>query len=120
MNFTEIRKSLDVSQPEMAILLGVSTGSIRNWEQGRRGSGGAVHTLYCLVKEKDQSALSTLMTLACKKKYCNLNDALIAMRILPKLVQSKLLRSILEVSLIASNPQWKPEQLGFRVTTINR
>lgn len=40
-----VRESLGLSQPKMAALMGISVGTLRNWEQGRRNPEGPARTL---------------------------------------------------------------------------
>jgi putative transcriptional regulator len=44
-NPSAIRSRLDLTQKEFAELLGISLGTVRNWEQGRRTPDGAAETL---------------------------------------------------------------------------
>lgn len=57
MNFANIRKSLNISQSEIAILFGVPPRNIKNWEQGRRDPDSAAITLYLLIEGKDKMCL---------------------------------------------------------------
>lgn len=41
----QIRERYQLSQPEFAALLGISVGTLRNWEQGRRGPEGPARVL---------------------------------------------------------------------------
>jgi putative transcriptional regulator len=40
-----VRSKLGLSQPEFARMIGVSVGTLRNWEQGRREPTGAAKVL---------------------------------------------------------------------------
>jgi putative transcriptional regulator len=51
-----IRKSYDLSQHEFAAMLGISVGTLRNWEQGRRLPGGPARVLL-RVAERQPEAL---------------------------------------------------------------
>lgn len=44
-NAGQIRKSLKLSQRKFAALLGISVGTLRNWEQGRRKPHGPARVL---------------------------------------------------------------------------
>lgn len=118
MNFASIRKSLGTSQSEIAILFGVPVANIKNWEQGLRGPDCAAITLYKLVVEKDQGVLVSMVTVACQKKYTELKDISALKRLITKIIKNSLQRSHLEVTILKSNPQWTPQELGFRVTEI--
>jgi len=41
----QIRDGYSLSQPEFAALLGISVGTLRNWEQGRRAPEGPARVL---------------------------------------------------------------------------
>ena len=118
MDYKGIRKSLGLNQPEFAILLGVSVGSIRNWEQGQRNPESAGLTLYRLVAEKNNDVLCSLVELACRKQYKELEEIESLKKVITKIIKEKLLCSLMEISFLSSNKQWKPEELGFRVTRI--
>ncbi|HQI01628.1 MAG TPA: NadS family protein [Deltaproteobacteria bacterium] len=51
-----IRKKLRVSQAEFALMIGVSTSTLQNWEQGRREPEGPAKALL-KVAEKDPEAV---------------------------------------------------------------
>ncbi len=44
-NVQQIRKGYNLSQGEFASMLGISVGTLRNWEQGRRAPEGAARVL---------------------------------------------------------------------------
>jgi putative transcriptional regulator len=45
MDIKEIRHKLDKSQSEFAMMIGVSVGTLQNWEQGRRKPVGPARAL---------------------------------------------------------------------------
>ena len=49
MNIKEIRERTGKSQKDFADMIGVSLGTLRNWEQGRRYPEGAALTLLKVV-----------------------------------------------------------------------
>ncbi|AZI41407.1 helix-turn-helix domain-containing protein [Deinococcus psychrotolerans] len=49
VNVTRIRERLSLSQPRFAALLGISTATLRNWEQGRRTPEGPARVLLSVV-----------------------------------------------------------------------
>ena len=51
-----IRKELGLSQPEFAVFMGVSLGTLRNWEQARREPHGPARALL-LVASKQPAAV---------------------------------------------------------------
>jgi len=55
-----IRESLDVSQTEFATLIGVSVGTLRNWEQGRRQPEGPARALLCVVAQEPEAVARAL------------------------------------------------------------
>jgi putative transcriptional regulator len=46
---TEARTRVGLSQPQFAALLGVSTRTLQEWEQGRRRPSGAARTLLIIA-----------------------------------------------------------------------
>ena len=57
----KIRDKLRVSQPEFAIMIGVSVATLRNWEQGRTVPEGAARALL-KVAAKEPSAVLEVQT----------------------------------------------------------
>jgi putative transcriptional regulator len=55
-NVKTIRRRFKLSQPKFAGLLGISVGTLRNWEQGRRQPEGAARVLL-LVAAKHPDAI---------------------------------------------------------------
>ncbi len=55
-----IRKHLNLSQEAFAAFLGVSVGTLRNWEQGRREPHGAARALLLIAERKPQAFLEVL------------------------------------------------------------
>jgi putative transcriptional regulator len=55
-NIAKIRQSTRLSQARFAELLGVSTRTLQDWEQGRRTPSGAARTLL-LIAERDPKVL---------------------------------------------------------------
>ncbi len=49
-----IRKSLNVSQSEFAMMIGVSVRTLQNWEQGRRRPQGTAKVLLNIVNNNPQ------------------------------------------------------------------
>ena len=49
LNVKQIRESAGKSQQDFAHMIGVSTGTLRNWEQGRRFPDGAARALLKVV-----------------------------------------------------------------------
>jgi len=47
----ELRKELSFSQAEFAAIIGVSTKTLQNWEQGRRKPQGPAKALLSIVKK---------------------------------------------------------------------
>ncbi len=118
MNFASIRNGLNLSQAEISILFGVPAANIKNWEQGLRVPDSAAITLYKLAVEKDQGILVSMITVACQKKYTEQKEISALKRLITKIIKNDLQRSLLEVMILKSNPQWTPQELGFRATEI--
>lgn len=56
-----IRKSYDMTQQEFAALLGISLGTLRNWEQGRRKPQGPAKVLLRVAQKKPRAILESLV-----------------------------------------------------------
>ncbi len=52
-----IRKTLNITQDELAILLGVSASGLRKWEQGQRHPRGAARTLLKIMEKEPEAVL---------------------------------------------------------------
>ena len=55
-----IRKRLHVSQIQFAHLIGVSAGTLRNWEQGRTYPEGAARALLKIAAHRPKAVLEAL------------------------------------------------------------
>jgi putative transcriptional regulator len=55
-----IRKKLDLTQDEMAAVLGTSPSGYKKWEQGRRQPSGAVRTLLRIMEREPEAVLRAL------------------------------------------------------------
>ena len=58
----EIREHLGLSQDQFARLPGVSIATIRNWEQGRKETDGAVRVLLTVAAKYPKIILETVHT----------------------------------------------------------
>jgi putative transcriptional regulator len=56
----KIRSKLHVSQSQFALMIGVSTSTLQNWEQGRRKPEGPARALLTVV-DKDPKAVLTAL-----------------------------------------------------------
>ncbi len=56
----KLRATLDVTQREFALLIGVSVSTLRNWEQGRRRPEGPARALLKIVSEEPTLAVRAL------------------------------------------------------------
>ncbi len=56
IDIRKLRESVDVSQSQFARMIGVSKGTLQNWEQGRRRPRGPAKALL-RVFEKDPKAV---------------------------------------------------------------
>lgn len=57
---TQIRKKYNMNQQEFAALLGISVGTLRNWEQGRRKPHGPARVLLKIAEKKPKAILESL------------------------------------------------------------
>ena len=55
-----IRKKLDMSQSEFALMIGVSIATLQNWEQGRRTPEGPARALLKIAAEDPDAVLHAL------------------------------------------------------------
>ena len=55
-----IRKKLDKSQSEFALMIGVSVSTLQNWEQGRRQPEGPARALLKVVSENPEVVARSL------------------------------------------------------------
>ena len=53
----DIRKKTGLSQSRFALLLGVSTRTLQDWEQGRRAPSGAARSLLLIANKNPQALL---------------------------------------------------------------
>lgn len=55
-----VRDRLDVSQGEFAVMIGVSTRTLQNWEQGRRQPEGPARALLTIAARNPSAVLDAL------------------------------------------------------------
>jgi putative transcriptional regulator len=55
-----IRNRLDLSQSEFAVMIGVSTSTLQNWEQGRRRPKGLARALLQVAAKNPKAVLEAL------------------------------------------------------------
>jgi putative transcriptional regulator len=55
-----LRARFQLSQAKFAALLGISTGTLRNWEQGRREPEGAARVLLRVAARHPDAVLSAV------------------------------------------------------------
>ena len=55
-----IRKKLDRSQSEFALMIGVSVSTLQNWEQGRRQPEGPARALLKVASEDPEAVVRAL------------------------------------------------------------
>jgi len=56
-----IRKKLRVSQTRFAALIGISAGTLRNWEQGRTRPVGPARVLLKIAERRPRAVIEALM-----------------------------------------------------------
>lgn len=57
-----VRKRLGQSQPEFAMMIGVSVATLRNWEQGRRVPEGPARALLKVASKNPEAVAEALST----------------------------------------------------------
>lgn len=55
-----IREKYDMTQQEFSFLLGISVGTLRNWEQGRRKPQGPAKVLLKIAEKRPKAILESL------------------------------------------------------------
>ncbi len=55
-----IRKKLDLTQDQMAAVLGTSPSGYKKWEQGKRQPSGAARTLLRIMEKEPEAVLRAL------------------------------------------------------------
>ena len=55
-----VRERLDASQDEFAVMIGVSTRTLQNWEQGRRQPEGPAKALLTIASRNPMAVLDAL------------------------------------------------------------
>lgn len=63
MDIKQIRQLLDKSQREFALMIGVSVGTLQNWEQGRRKPVGPARALLKVAAENPKAVRDALESL---------------------------------------------------------
>ena len=60
LDIKHVRESLDFSQSKFANMIGVSAGTLRNWEQGRRRPVGPAMVLLRIISENPKMVFKAL------------------------------------------------------------
>jgi putative transcriptional regulator len=55
-----LRRKLRASQPDFALMIGVSVSTLRNWEQGRRQPDGPARVLLKVASKNPQAVVQAL------------------------------------------------------------
>jgi putative transcriptional regulator len=55
-----VRKQLHLSQSEFALMIGVSTSTLQNWEQGRREPDGPAKALLRVASKNPKAVMDAL------------------------------------------------------------
>ena len=63
-----VRGRLGLSQEEFATAFGVSLGTVRNWEQGRRAPDGPALVLLTVIEKAPRTVLRAIWTGPTKRK----------------------------------------------------
>ncbi len=70
-NIKRIRSSYKLSQGQFAALLGISTGTLRNWEQGRRSPEGAARVLLLVAAKHPQAVWDVVKNNSTRKRLAS-------------------------------------------------
>ena len=68
INVVATREKLGLSQDEFATAFGVSVGTVRNWEQGRRTPEGPALVLLTVIEKAPRTVLRAIWTGPTKRK----------------------------------------------------
>jgi putative transcriptional regulator len=60
IDVVELREKMKLSQPKFAALLGISVGTLRGWEQGRRRPDGPARALLRVAAARPDAVLDAL------------------------------------------------------------
>ncbi|MFQ5399282.1 MAG: NadS family protein [Anaerolineae bacterium] len=60
LDIKEIRRQLNQSQREFALMIGVSVATLQNWEQGRRKPEGPARALLKIASENPEAVREAL------------------------------------------------------------
>jgi putative transcriptional regulator len=63
-----VRKGYRLSQSKFAALMGISAGTLRNWEQGRRKPEGSARILLRIVAKHPEAVLDVVRTTATRRR----------------------------------------------------
>jgi putative transcriptional regulator len=62
IDIKHVRESMDFSQSKFASMIGVSAGTLKNWEQGRRRPVGPAMVLLKVISENPKMVFKALRT----------------------------------------------------------
>lgn len=62
MDIRKVRKKLNLSQSEFALMIGVSLSTLQNWEQGRRRPEGPAQALLRVAASNPKAVIDALVT----------------------------------------------------------
>ena len=60
LNPVEVRKRANLTQPQMALLMGMSLSGYRKWEQGKRSISGPAAALLRIVEKEPEAVRRSL------------------------------------------------------------
>jgi putative transcriptional regulator len=64
----EVRRGYRLSQSKFAALMGISAGTLRNWEQGRRKPEGSARILLRIVARHPEAVLDVVRTAGSRRR----------------------------------------------------
>ena len=67
-SFSQTGRRFGLSQPRFAALLGISTGTLQNWEQGRREPDGPARVLLQVAAHHPEALLSVARATSAARK----------------------------------------------------
>ncbi len=118
MNYQETRVRNNLSELELAIILAVPVKDLRAFEAGRLEPTKSLKAMY--EKLHDSESAFDVISEAFTRRYESIQDIKLLLQATSHFAIDDTLKGMLQVCLAKSNPQFKPEELGFRVTKIKK
>lgn len=110
MDCAEIRHNLDLSQAEMALLLGVPERTLQAWETVARNGSSAQKSLYRSIEVCGKDAVAVYLRTACSLSYIRAVEFRMLLGMIASLGFSSEQAESMRESLLSNNPQLRWEK----------